>query len=142
MAGTWFETHRNIVQPWLCDQFGHMNVRWYAHFFDDAAYHVWTAIGFGLRQMEEKGFHTVVAQTRTDFVQELHAGQCILVKSAFTRLGGKSVTYRQELFDADVGTLHARQEAVEVFFDPKTRKSDAIPEEIRAAVGAALVDAD
>jgi len=139
MAVTWHETHRGIVQPWLCDQFGHMNVRWYAHFFDDAAFHIWSVLGIGLKTMEERGFHTVVARTTTDFVRELHAGTMILVRSGFVRVGGKSVTYGQRLFDADTGTLHATQEGIEVFFDPETRKAVPIPDDIRAVVERNLV---
>ena len=33
---TWHETHRTLVHTWHCDHYGHMNVRFYAHFFDDA----------------------------------------------------------------------------------------------------------
>jgi len=139
MAG-WLETHRGVVHPWFCDQFGHMNVRWYAHFFDDAAFHIWTVLGIGLKTMEERGVHTVVARTRTDFVKELTAGSMILVKSGFTRIGTKSVTYAQRLFDADTGVLHATQEGIEVFFDPKTRQSAPLPDDIRAVLEAALVD--
>jgi len=35
------EILRGVVHPWYCDTFGHMNVRWYSHFFDDAAFHLW-----------------------------------------------------------------------------------------------------
>ena len=42
----WMETYRGVVFPWHCDQFGHMNVRWYAHIFDDAAFHIWPLLGF------------------------------------------------------------------------------------------------
>jgi len=34
------EILRGVVHPWYCDTFGHMNVRWYSHFFDDAAFHL------------------------------------------------------------------------------------------------------
>ena len=43
MAG-WFETHRAVVHQWQCDHLGHMNVRYYAHIFDDAGFHFWTGI--------------------------------------------------------------------------------------------------
>ena len=29
------EILRGVVHPWYCDTFGHMNVRWYSHFFDE-----------------------------------------------------------------------------------------------------------
>lgn len=136
----WKETVRAVVFPWHCDQFGHMNVRWYAHWLDDAAFHVWAANGVTFRRMQELGVHTVSARTTTDFVRELVAGDMVVVWSAFSRLGRSSVTYQHRMRSVETGIEHARQEAVEVFFDPATRKSAPIPDEIRAAIEPALVD--
>ncbi len=41
----WREIYRSVVFPWNCDQYGHMNVRWYAHHFDDAGFGLWSVIG-------------------------------------------------------------------------------------------------
>jgi len=135
----WRETFRSVVFPWQCDQFGHMNVRWYAHHFDDGAFHVWATSGITFKRMEELGVHTVVARTATEFVKELTAGELIVVKSAFASIGRTSVTYRQNMSDAETGTLHATQEAVEVFFDPESRTAVPIPEEIRKTVEGLLL---
>jgi acyl-CoA thioester hydrolase len=135
----WLETHRGVVFPWQCDQFGHMNVRWYAHFFDDASFHLWAMHGVGHNAMLARGFHTVVAVTSTRFVRELKGGDMVLVKSAFTRVGNKSVTMYQRMFSADTDELHATQEAVEVFFDPQTRTSLPVPKDIRAALEPKLI---
>lgn len=81
---------------------------------------------------EDSGLHMVVARTETDFRTELLPGRLVVVRSRFVAVGTKSVTYEQELKDADSGHLHATQRAVEVFFDPKTRASAAVPAAIRA----------
>ncbi len=138
MSG-WFETNRGVVFPWHCDQFGHMNVRWYAHIFDDAAFHIWSAAGFAVKDMAALGVHTVVARTATDFVREIRAGELFLVRSAFTRCGNKSCDHRQQLLNADTGTLHAVQNSVEVFFDPETRRSVPMPDALRQFVEANLI---
>ena len=36
----WFDLYRSIVMPAHCDVYGHLNVRQYAAFFDDAGCHV------------------------------------------------------------------------------------------------------
>lgn len=141
-AGTWWETGRSMVHPWHCDQFGHMNVRWYLHMFDDAAFHIWSCLGFPFSKMEELGVHTVTATVKIDYVAELKAGDPVRVESAFTRCGNKSVTFAQRMFHADTGELHARYECVEVFFDPQTRAAAPMPDDIRRLVEAALVDPD
>ena len=132
------ETFRSVVFPWQCDQFGHMNVRWYAHHFDDAAFHIWPTHGVTFKHMKKLGVHTVVARTSTDFAKELVAGDLIVIESAFTRLGHTSVTYVQHMKHAEDGVLHAKQEAVEVFFNPATRQSTPIPEKIREIIKAVV----
>ena len=56
----WLETHRSLVFPWHCDQFGHMNVRWYAHFFDDATFHMWPMSALRYQRFDELGAILVV----------------------------------------------------------------------------------
>jgi acyl-CoA thioesterase FadM len=91
-------------------------------------------VGVGRLAFERAGVHTVVARTETDFRAELPPGRFIVVRSRFERIGGKSVSYVQELRDADTDVLHAEQRVVEVFFDPKTRQACAMPEAIRAVL--------
>ena len=140
--GEWRETGRGVVHPWLCDQFGHLNVRYYNNYFDDASFHVWSANGVGVVEMEKRGVITVVASTRYDFVQEMTVGQALVIRSGFTRVGTKSVTYLQKMYDADYGTLHATNEGTEVFFNPETRQSTAMPDWFRERLSALLVDPD
>ncbi len=142
MAGQWEETGRGVVHPWLCDQFGHLNVRNYVQFFDDASFQIWTLRGVGVRRMREHGVIAVVATTKYDFVKEMLAGQLLVMRSAFTHLGEKSVGYQTRMYDADDGTLHAVNTAVEVFFDPETRTPAPMPDFFRPAVEPHLVDPD
>lgn len=135
---TWLITHRTVVHTWMCDHFGHLNVRFYAHIFDDSGFALWPMSGVSRAMFEASGVHTVVARTETDFRTELPVGRAVLVRSRFDRLGTKSVHYVQQLCDADTEAVHAEQRAVEVFFDPKTRAACAMPDPIRAAVTAVL----
>ncbi|MCA9604474.1 MAG: acyl-CoA thioesterase [Myxococcales bacterium] len=132
----WIEaTWRGVVHAWMCDHFGHMNVRWYAHVFDDAGFALWSMLGVSQEMFRVAGVHTVVARTETDFRAELLAGRVILVRSRIEKVGTKSVTYEQELLDADTRRVHATQYVVEVFFDPEARRSVPIPDTIRALIG-------
>ncbi len=135
----WMETHRAVVYPWNCDNLGHMNVRWYAHFFDDAGFHLWMKVGLSPATLKERGIVAVVARTETDFLSETSAGELLLIESAFTRLGNKSLNYTQKMSNAETGRPIARQEAVEVCFDIKARKAAAMPDDIRAKLEAVLV---
>lgn len=134
------ELFRGVVHPWHHDHFGHMNVRHYAPFFDDASYHLWTRMGLAYSGMQaEHGVHCVSAQATTRFVKELVGGDLIVIEGAVSRIGTRSVDFHLRMHHADTGALHATYDLVEVFFDPKTRASAPMPPAVRARLEAHLV---
>ena len=135
----WKETYRAVVFPWHCDHFGHMNVRWYAHHFDDAGFHLWSVAGIPQTAIRATGVSMVVAQNKLDFIHELVAGELFYIKSAFVHLGNRSLSHLGRMYNADTHVLCATQFSVEVFFDPKTRKSAPMPDHVRRAVEANLI---
>jgi acyl-CoA thioester hydrolase len=137
-VGRWHDLHRGVCFPWHCDQFGHMNVRWYAHFLDDAIFHVWSKLGTGWKEMEAHGVHTVTASTTTHFRKEIKSADLFVVEGGVARCGSKSVTFRQRITNVETGEIHGYQDVIEVFFDPNTRKSTPMPAPVRAALEAEL----
>lgn len=132
---------RGVVHPWHQDVFGHMNVRHYAPFFDDATFHLYPALGLSLEAMlAEHGVHMVSARAVTSFIQELKAGDTFLIDGAVTRIGGRSATFQLRMIHSDTGTLHATYDLTEVIFDPKTRKSAEMPAPMRAALERHLIE--
>ncbi|MGB0748188.1 MAG: acyl-CoA thioesterase [Magnetospiraceae bacterium] len=131
---------RGVVHPWHHDHYGHMNVRWYAHFFDDAAYHLWPVFGINLIDLRrDHGLHTVTAKATTNFILELSAGSLIVVDGAVSRLGSKSVTFEMRMINLETDETHATYDVVEVMFDPETRASAPIPEPLKATLSKFLV---
>ncbi len=134
------ELLRGVIHPWHHDHFGHMNVRHYAPFFDDACYHIWTRLGLPYsRMIPEHGVHTVTAEAKTRFVRELTAGDLIVIDGAVTRIGTRSTVFGFRMLHADTGALHATCDVVEVFFSPETRASAPMPDAVRALLEAGLV---
>ena len=134
----WHELTRGIVMPSHCDVYGHMNVRHYAAFFDEAGWHILAKAGVSLRDLHAQGLGTVVASLTIDFHHELQAGQLTLIQGAFTRVGEKSFSYDMRLFAAD-GMLHcATQKTVEVCFDTRARRSTALPTDVRDRIQQSL----
>jgi acyl-CoA thioester hydrolase len=127
----WFELYRNIVMPGQCDAYGHLNVRYYAAFFDDAGWHIPSKAGLSLDEIRSRGLGTVAATITIDFLQELRAGQLVLIKGAVTRVGTKSFSHEMRLYEADSMTQCATQKTVEVCFDTKARKGVAWPEDVK-----------
>lgn len=140
MSDGWKELMRGVVHPWQHDQFGHMNVRWYAHFFDDAIFHMYPAFGISLQAMiDEYGVHTVTARATTTFERELKAGDLLRIDGGVTRVGGKSISFMLRMFAVDTGERHATYEVTEVCFDPQTRRSAVLPPALKARLSEVLV---
>jgi len=133
----WFDLYGTIVMPSHCDAYGHMNVRHYAAFFDDAGWHLPRMAGLSLAEIRARGLGTVVATLSIEFHQEIKAGDLALVKGAITRVGTKSFSYELRLYEADSMTHCATQKTVEVCFDTKKRKGVALPEDVKAKLQAA-----
>jgi acyl-CoA thioester hydrolase len=133
-----FELYRSVVMPAHCDLYGHMNVRQYAAFFDDAGWQIYGRAGISLTDLRSRGLGSVVATLTIDFHHEMTAGQLLLVTGVITRVGGKSFSYEMKMFEADSMRHCATQRATEVCFDTKLRESAPWPEDIRAGLAAAL----
>ncbi|HEY5896902.1 MAG TPA: thioesterase family protein [Burkholderiales bacterium] len=132
----WFDLYRAIVMPAQCDIYGHMNVRYYASCFDDAAWHFPAMAGLSLDDIRSRGLGTVMATLSIDFHHEIRAGQLILIKGAIQRVGTKSFNHEMWLYEADSMTHCATQKTVEVCFDTAARKAVPLPEDVRAKLSA------
>ena len=134
------ELLRGVVHPWHHDIFGHMNVRHYAPFFDDASFHLYSRLGLQLAAMiEAHGVHMVSARAETNFIRELKAGDLFVIDGAVKRIGNRSMTLHLRMIHPETGEVHATYDLTEVFFDPKTRKSAPMPDEVRARLQAHLL---
>src|ERR1044071_900808 len=135
---TWHELTRGIVMPAHCDVYGHMNVRHYAAFFDDAGWAMFAKAGISLTDLRASGLGSVVASMTIDFHHELTAGQLTLITGAFTRVGQKSIQYELRLYEADSMTHCATQKTVEVCFDTRARASAVWPAGLRERIQQAI----
>lgn len=136
------ETYRGLVLPRHCDHYGHLNVRYYTHFFDDGGFHMWNQIGISLKELTERKIALVVANISLDFIHEVRAGGLILIKGAFREIGKRSISYEQRMYDTDGGHLCAKQVTIEVSFNTETRRSAPMPDDIRALIEANIVPDD
>jgi len=130
----WFDLYRAVVMPAQCDIYGHLNVRQYAAWFDDAGWHLPLMAGISLDEIHGRGVGMVTATLTIDFLHELRAGQLILIQGAVTRVGTKSYSHEMRLYAADSMTHCATRKTVEVCFDTRARRGIAWPEDIKASL--------
>ena len=124
--------HSAVVHSWHLDQFGHMNVRWYAHFFDDALWLLWDVLGLDQNRLQsDHACHTVTAKSTTTFLRECLDGDLLRIEGVVTRIGRKSVSFQLVGRTSRTNEVHATCDVVEVFVEPETHVSKPIPDQVR-----------
>lgn len=109
-----------------------MNVRWYAHHFDDAVWLLWDTIGLNqIGMQKDQCCHTVTAVSETSFQRECLDGDLLRIEGRIARIGTKSVTFEMIARTSRTLEIHAMCRVVEVFVRPDTHASISIPEQIR-----------
>lgn len=115
-----------VVHQWQCDHFGHWNVRHYAAAFDDAIFVFWNRMR-GQQTGTDEQFVPVTAELKLSLEAEMTAGQVAVVSGEVLRAGTKSAVLGLKLSSPSGDAVFARCEAVEVYFDKRSRTSTAIP---------------
>nr|WP_314876348.1 acyl-CoA thioesterase [uncultured Pseudomonas sp.] len=127
-------TLKAVAHPWLCDTMGHMNVRHYSAFFDDAAFHFVASIGNGLSQAFPPELGWADVRHVVEFKEEVKAGALLTINSHLKKVGRTSLTFGHVMSD-QTGTVHATMEVVTVLFDLNLRQATMLPESFRDAAG-------
>ncbi|MGH3968247.1 MAG: acyl-CoA thioesterase [Mycobacterium sp.] len=120
------------------DMFGHLNNAVYYQLFDTAI-NGWinTSLGIDPLTMPSLG---IVAESGCRYFAELRFPDQLVIGLVVTRLGRSSVTYRLGVFAADNDeTIAALGHWVHVYVDRASRKSQPIPDPIRALLSTACI---
>lgn len=135
---TGFETLRGVVYPAQCDAMGHLTVKEYMGFFDQAEWHCFLTLGFDPAWIERENIGWADVRHEIDYRGELLAGALVRVESRVVEVGGKSLTTAHALHDAASGTLCAELRAVSVQYDLANRTSMALHDTVRRTAEAKL----
>jgi acyl-CoA thioester hydrolase len=124
------ETYRGAVYPWHCDHMGHMNVMWYVGKFDEATWNLFALAGVTAAFLKENKRGMAAVQQNITYKRELHAGDTVVVRSAFLEVKEKTARFVHEMRHAVDGEVSAICVLTGVSIDTQTRKSCPLPAEI------------
>lgn len=135
-----FETARGTVHTWQCDHMGHINVRAYGEFFEEACWQLYNRIGITPSLLRSGSFHVAAVQQDIRYLRELLAGDVIVVRSVVTEVREKVLKFAHQLANVETGVVCATSEFTVVCIDSAARRARPFPEDIaaraRAAAGA------
>jgi acyl-CoA thioester hydrolase len=134
--------HRGTVYPKHHDHMGHMNVAHYVAKFDEATWNLFAMFGVTRRTLAEDGYNMAAIQQNIRYLSELVAGDIIAVTSRVERISNKTVTFSHEMRNLETGAVAAQIRNIACFIDSATRRSMAIPDDVRSKLEMLLAEHD
>ena len=96
------------------DKFGHVNNTVYFQFYDTAKTDYFASV---CKDVDWESTAIVVAKIEAEFVAQIEANNRIAAGTRVTRIGNKSFTLEQEVYDTDTQELKTRCVSVMVLYD-------------------------
>lgn len=131
-------TYRGTVYPWHCDHVGHMNVMWYAGKFDEATWQFFNQLGLTPSYLRSAKRGMAAVDQHISYVQELHAGDVITVRTKLLEVKERSIRFVHEMTHDENNEVVARTTLKAVHMDTDARKSCAFAESIAARAASML----
>lgn len=131
-ASAMIETARGTVHEWQRDHMGHINVRAYMEFFEEACWQFYAMLGMTASLLRSGALHLAAVQQNIAYQKELYPGDTIMVRTGVLEMRGKVLRFRHELVNTETDEVCAVCEFTVVCLNPETRKSQPFPPEVAA----------
>ena len=131
-------TYRGTVYPWHCDHVGHMNVMWYVGKFDEATWQFFNMLGLSPSFLRSAKRGMAAVDQHISYMQELHAGDIITVRSVLLEIKEKSLRFVHEMTNDESNIVVAQTTLKAVHMDTEARKSCPFPAAVTARAAAML----
>ena len=125
------ETYRGVVYPNQLDHMDHMNVQWYAEKFDQATWHLFSAIGITNRYIQENNRGMAALEQTTKYKNEVIAGSLLQIKSTVLAINEKTIRFLHIMYNTETEIEVASSELLAVHLDRERRKSCILPQHIK-----------
>ncbi|HJV26291.1 MAG TPA: thioesterase family protein [Aromatoleum sp.] len=139
---TMVETARGTVHEWQRDHMGHINVRAYMEFFEEACWQFYAMLGLTASLLRSGVVHLAAVQQDISYIKELYPGDTIVVRTGVLEMREKVLRFRHKLFNTETGAVCAACEFTVVCLNPESRRSQPFPAEVAARAQAFLETTD
>ena len=126
------ETYRGVVYPNQMDHMDHMNVQWYTSKFDEATWHLFSAVGITNRYIHENKRGMAALEQITKYKSEVVSGDLLVIQSKILEVKEKTLRFLHIMVNSETKTEVATSELLGVHLDRRKRKSCIFPDDIRA----------
>ena len=134
-----FATGRGAVHSCQCDHMGHANIRTYTDMFEESVWHTFNHIGITPTMLREGEIAMAAVEQNNRYFKELHVGDVVYIESYIKKVNEKTITFVQDMYNAETNERCASCTLTTVCFDPVLRKSRPLPQAIAANAKALIV---
>ena len=121
------ETYRGVVYPQQLDHMDHMNVQWYTAKFDEATWHLMSALGLTLDFMKKHNRGMAALEQLTKYKAEVRSGELLVIKSKVLEVKNKTIKFLHIMYNSESMKEAASTELVGVHMDLEIRKACPLP---------------
>lgn len=137
-AGTLWVTGRGAINPWDCDQWGHMNVQFYLAKASDAQAVLAAKLGLSPSRLRAAGCRPLPAADRILFKRELRAGDIYFIHSGVRSIAAQgTLDIASRMINPQTGAEAAAFETRLAWADADGANALVWPDDVLAAAQAA-----
>jgi acyl-CoA thioester hydrolase len=138
----WIETFKGAVLLSEYDSASHMNSHMYVSRFDQATWFLMQSLGVTPTTMRQQRRRIAIVRQQYQFVEELHGGELVVIKSGFVAVGEKYLRFLHQMFNIETNRLVASSDCTAVQASLETGKSIPLPPELQQQAKGHLVTAN
>ena len=116
------------------DPQGHVNNAKHLTYFEQARIAYFIQLGLFTKDQSFMEIGVILADVHLTYLEPIYYGQNIKVGVHISKLGNKSMTWKQNVVDADTGKELANGEVIMVAYDYRAEKTISIPQEWREKI--------
>ena len=127
---------KTTITPRFCDTdaLGHVSNVVLLEWFEQARNPIFEIF---TPDLDPKKWRLILAKNEVDYLQQIHFGTDIEIKTYFSKLGNSSMIIEHELYQNNIKAAHCK--LVMIHFNYQTQKSERIPDNERAELSKHLV---
>jgi acyl-CoA thioester hydrolase len=114
---------------------GHINVRAYMEFFEEACWQFYAMLGMTPSLLRSGAIHLAAVQQNISYRKELYPGDTIAVRTGVIEMREKVLRFRHELVNTETRDVCAVCDFTVVCLDPQARKSQPFPPDVAVRAG-------
>jgi len=116
------------------DPQGHVNNAKYLTYFEQARIQYMINLGLFIKDQSFMKIGVIIADVHITYFEPIYFGQNIKVGVHAAKLGNKSMTWEQNIVDAETGKEVAKGEVIIVTYDYRDEKTISVPQEWREKI--------